>query len=184
MEDKQLVDGDPHPISTSEVQVSHTTKDQSRLKVSVASWGSGEPVPKNGRRTPPPKLPRLHRQLTIADKHRTEVHTTGPRDWEPMEAEPKGEKIGEVVVGWLVGIQARLLGGASARHKGAPPQAGQEQKSGSNHPSAGLPARRTYCCGSRAAAVFCLWGWGAWKYRHLGDLFSSCNFSTSPGGAA
>ncbi|KAF6125229.1 hypothetical protein HJG60_009750 [Phyllostomus discolor] len=104
MEEQQLVNEDPHSVSTSEGQVYHMTKGQNRPKVTVATWRSGDPGPMDGwRRTPPLKLPGLHSQFTISScslEHSAHIKHTRLNDLEPKEAESKGEKVGEVGVGW------------------------------------------------------------------------------------
>ena len=69
----------------------------------MATWGSGEPDLLEGQRTPPLKLPRLLKHLRISNfnlEHRVHVRWTGLEELEPMEAEPKDEKVVEVSVGW------------------------------------------------------------------------------------
>nr|KAF6433849.1 hypothetical protein HJG59_008901 [Molossus molossus] len=100
--EEQLVDGDP--VSTSEGQVSHTMEGQGRPEVSVATWESVEPGPKDSLiETPPQKPPRLHSPpplkpprlaspLTLSDSN-LEPHIqdqrTRSKNLEPKKAEPK-----------------------------------------------------------------------------------------------
>ena len=69
----------------------HQGLEQARGDCGVATWGSGEPRPVDSRkRTLPPKLPRLHHQLTISDcslEHGTHIEHTGRDDLEPNKAE-------------------------------------------------------------------------------------------------
>lgn len=77
-----------------------------------------------------------------------------------------------------VEVHVSLWGGVGARHTGSTPEAGQEQRPASDHPSAGLPVGRTSCVRSWAAAVLegsgCVLSLeGTWKGSHIGDIFSS-----------
>ncbi|KAK1334666.1 hypothetical protein QTO34_005674 [Cnephaeus nilssonii] len=99
--EQQLVEDDPCLMSRSEGPVSHTTEGQGRPEVSVATWVSGEPGPVGGWRTPPPKMPRLHKPRALKplspdtrraiSKYVLELYgplnDTRPEDREPMEAE-------------------------------------------------------------------------------------------------
>nr|KAF6331889.1 hypothetical protein mPipKuh1_008192 [Pipistrellus kuhlii] len=102
--EQQRVQEDPFAMSKSEGPVSHTTEGQDRPEVRVATWASGEPGPVGGRRrTPPPKLPRLHKlptskllspntQMPIFNydlKCSAPVNNTWQEDLEPNEAELK-----------------------------------------------------------------------------------------------
>lgn len=102
-------------MSTGEGQVIHTVEGQTRPAVSVATWGSGDPGPVDGQGgipslKPPkcyrpltPKQPMMDRQLKIFScnlEHGDDVNCTRPDDLEAKEAEPRGEQVGEVGVGW------------------------------------------------------------------------------------
>lgn len=121
--EQQLLEEDPRAMSSSEGLVSHTTQGQGRPEVSVATWGSGEPGPVDGQPgTPPPKPPRLPRHPTPKQprfNRQLKVFTsdldygdhgnqTGPEPLEPKEAEPKGEKLREVRVGFVVELHGNL----------------------------------------------------------------------------
>lgn len=61
----------------------------------------GEPGLGDGWRTPPPKPPRLYKQVMTSNsnlEHGGHVQPTRPKDLELMEAEPKGEEVEEVRV--------------------------------------------------------------------------------------
>ncbi|XP_071076648.1 uncharacterized protein [Desmodus rotundus] len=92
-EEQQLDDGDPCSSSVREGQGSHTTEDQSRPKVNVATWGTEKQGPRNGRRkTPDLKLSRLPSHLSVLDpslEHGVPTESTRPEDLEPEEAEPE-----------------------------------------------------------------------------------------------
>lgn len=63
------------------------------------------------------------------------------------------------------------------------PQKLLELRAVSDHPPAGLPAREDIPWGIQSGShVLCLGG--TWKCRHVGNLFSSHNYSKSPGGSA
>ena len=68
-------------------------------KVTVATWGFGDPGPVDGRRrTQTLKLHRLPRQLMISEfnpKQGVHVKQSRLEDLEPKEAEHKSEKLGE-----------------------------------------------------------------------------------------
>ena len=89
---EELVQWDPHNISTSEQLVHHATN-KYRLRMTVPTEASPKPEPRDGwTKPPPPKLPRVYRKLRISGSHlerHAHVHPTGPEDQESMEAEPK-----------------------------------------------------------------------------------------------
>ncbi|KAK1342039.1 hypothetical protein QTO34_016792 [Cnephaeus nilssonii] len=138
LEQPQLLYEYPCPMCLREVLVSHTTLGQRRPEVRVAAWGSGEPGPMGaGRWTPPPEPHRPHQpptQKPFSPNTRRLLFNSGlpifgprPPDLEPMEAEPKGEKVGGG--GGMGGaVSVSLWGGIVARHTGNPPEPDQEQR--------------------------------------------------------
>nr|KAF6433839.1 hypothetical protein HJG59_008891 [Molossus molossus] len=203
-----MTNEDLRPMSTNEGQVSLTMEGHSRPEVSVATWAAGDPglVDCRGRRIPPPKPPRLHRPQPIPKPPRlhrpptppqpkmdrqlkvfncnwelgAEFKWTRPDDLELKEAEPRGEKGGG---GWGVELHRSLWGRVGARHSGSTPRGCPGAKTGLR-----LVVRWT--SGGEHVLLRALGcGWvlslgGTWKCRHAGDLFSSHNSSTSPGGRA
>lgn len=81
-----------------------STEGFSRSYVTVTTHGSGKPRRMQGqRRTPPLKLPRLHRRLKIADcniEHGTYFNGTQTDDLDPKESEPKGKNWLQIDVEW------------------------------------------------------------------------------------
>ncbi|KAK1334534.1 LOW QUALITY PROTEIN: hypothetical protein QTO34_005540, partial [Cnephaeus nilssonii] len=102
--------------------VSHTTEGQDRPEVRVATWASGEPGPVDGQpgtpprqpprlfwpptpkptrfhRPPTPKHPWFHRQRKVFTRdldYGAHVNRLARSTWNPKEAEPKGEKLGNM----------------------------------------------------------------------------------------
>ena len=93
MEEQQLLDEDPRPVSTSEGQVCHITEGQSSTKVGYPGvWGTragGQPV-----KDTIPEAARLHSQLTISIsdcslEHSAHIEHIGPDDLEPRRQSPR-----------------------------------------------------------------------------------------------
>lgn len=166
--------------------------------MSAVTWLSEEPVadgwrvtdsslkPPRCHRPPTPKQPRLHRKLKFFNsnlEHGADVKQTRQDNLETKEAEPKGEKVGDVGVEWVVEVHGSLWEGLVPETQGALPKAGQERRLASDHATAGLPVGKVSCGnGSWAIAVFCLWRGAHGNGRNVGGLFSSHKSSTSPGG--
>lgn len=168
------MDEDLCPGSGSEGAEGQPPEGQGGPEVSVATPGSVEPGRWDVRRRAAlPKPTRLHRELLIAEPH-SHVASTRPTNLEPKEAEPKGEKMG--AWGWDGD------GGACEfmRRSGCqtPREHPQSRASSNDRPQTTHVLRTILGCGR----VLCLGG--TWTCRHLGDLFSSRNSSTSPGGSA
>ena len=120
--EEQLIDEKPCPETTSEGPVGHMQEGHLSPVETVVTQGSVEPVPLVGQeRTPPPKPPRLHKPLKISEpilELGGHIPATGSNDVETKEAEPKGENVEEVGVGWWVEVQVSLQGGVGVRHTG------------------------------------------------------------------
>lgn len=89
-----LAEEDRRPI---ELTMSYSTEGQERPEESLSTAGSGDPGPVGGgRRTPPPKQPRIRKSLTwkpLSPNTRRAIFNTRREDLEPIEAEPKGEEV-------------------------------------------------------------------------------------------
>lgn len=101
---EQLSNGDPTLSPPMRNKYIIPTEGKYTLTVSVTTVGGGvfgESGPGDGWRTPPPKPPKVHKQVMTSNsnlEHSGHVQPTILKDLEFMEAEPKGQKVEEVRV--------------------------------------------------------------------------------------
>lgn len=154
----------------------------------MATWGSGEPGPMDGRLRSPPRSSTgptvLPTQSHSGSRSRSSfppwimVSTSkqpNPETWRawsqnPMVRSWRGQ-------GWEgSGGVCELMGRRQCNHTGSSQRSEKSKdRPWNTHP---LDSLRRGCPGLRLCSVFA----GTWKNQHMGDPFSSHNSCTSPGG--